>query len=158
MRGFGEKKGLSPVVATVLLIALVMVLASIVFLWAKGFVTEQIQKFNEPVENACSSVDFEAEVISSQSGYNTLEIVNKGNIDIYQLEIKMLDGEGNSEVSRFKYNVDAGSSVSGEVPLTMSGGARPNEIIIYPALVGSVSGKDTNKVFTCLDSGKIIKL
>ena len=91
-------------------------------------------------------------------GLNTLEIVNKGNVDIYHLELKMIDGEGNSEISKFKYNVDSGASVSGDISLKMSDGTRPKEIIIYPALVGSVSGENTNKVFTCLEYGKVIKL
>ena len=158
MKRLDSKRGLSPIIATVLLIALVMVLASIVFLWARGFVTEQIEKFEQPVENVCSSVDFEVEIIDSEFGSDTLEVVNKGNVNIYHLDLKMFDTQGNSEISKFKYNIDAGASVSGEVPLTMSDGTRPEKIIIYPALVGSVAGKSTNKVFTCLENGKTITL
>ena len=46
------KRGLSPVIASVLLIALVLVLASIIFMWARGFISEQIEKFGNPVELA----------------------------------------------------------------------------------------------------------
>lgn len=158
MKRLHSKSGLSPIIATVLLIMLVMVLASIVFLWARGFVTEQISKFDQPVENVCSSVNFEVDIIPSQFGTDTLEVVNKGNVDIYYLDIKLMDDRGNSEFNKFKYNIDSGASVSGEVPLKMSDGSDPFEITIYPALVGSVAGKNTNKVFTCLDYGKIIKL
>ena len=44
-----KKRGLSPVIASVLLILLVLVLASIIFLWARGFIGEQIEKFGEPI-------------------------------------------------------------------------------------------------------------
>ncbi len=158
MKRLTSKRGLSPIIATVLLIALVMVLASIVFLWARGFVTEQIEKFGQPVGNACSLVNFEAEIITSEFNYDVIEVVNKGNIDIYHLDIKMLDFQGNSEVSKFKFSVDVGDSISGEVPLKMSDGTRPKEITIYPALVGNVAGKSTNKVFTCLEHGKTFTL
>lgn len=158
MKRLESKRGLSPIIATVLLIALVMVLASIVFLWARGFVTEQIEKFGQPVGNSCSLVNFEAEIIPSQFNYDTIEVVNKGNIDIYHLDIKMFDSKGNSEVSKFKFNVDIGASVSGVVSLMMDDGRRPEKIIIYPALVGNVAGKSTNKIFTCLDFGKTFTL
>lgn len=158
MKRLHSKKGLSPIIATVLLIALVMVLASIVFLWARGFVTEHIEKFEQPVENVCSSADFEVEIIPSGYGSDTLEVVNKGNVNIYHLEIKMFDSQGNSEITKFKFNVDSGASTSGEVPLTMSDGTRPSKITIYPALVGNVVGESTNKVYTCLESGKSITL
>lgn len=39
-----NKRGLSPIIATVLLIFLVLILASIVFLWARGFFSEQLEK------------------------------------------------------------------------------------------------------------------
>ena len=43
-----DKRAISPVVATVLLIVLVLILAAIIFLWARGFVGEQVEKFGEP--------------------------------------------------------------------------------------------------------------
>ena len=39
-----EKRGLSPVIATVLLVGIALVLASIVFLWAKNFIGEAVTK------------------------------------------------------------------------------------------------------------------
>jgi len=59
------KKGVSPIIATVLLISIALVLALIIFLWARSFTSEQLQKFDEPVENACENVHFEAEADAS---------------------------------------------------------------------------------------------
>lgn len=141
------KRGLSPVIASVLMILLVLVLAAIIFLWARGFIGEQIEKFGKPIESYCGEVKFEM----YRDGTN-LEIVNKGNVDIRHLDIKVIKG-GDSEVNRFNFQVDAGDSESGYASLMMSDGSTPDEIIAYPALVGEVQGGGSNSVFTCLDSG-----
>ncbi|MEK6888744.1 MAG: archaellin/type IV pilin N-terminal domain-containing protein [Nanoarchaeota archaeon] len=83
-----KRKGLSPVIATVLLIAIVLLLAAIIFLWARGLLTERNQKFDEPVENACGDVNFEAEAYFDSDKY-TLGVVNKGTVPIYSIELKI---------------------------------------------------------------------
>ncbi len=141
------KKGLSPVIASVLMILLVLVLAAIIFLWARGFIGEQIEKFGRPIEATCGEVKFE---VFRQE--NELEIVNRGNVDIRHLDIKVIKG-GNSEVNKFNFQVDAGESERGYVLLEMSDGEVPDEIIVFPALIGNVQGAERNNVFTCMDSG-----
>lgn len=150
MKKRADSRGLSPVIASVLLILLVLVLATLIFLWARGFVTEQIEKFGQPIEQLCASVDFEAQRIGVD-----LEVVNRGDIDIRHFDIKMFKG-GDSEVKKFEFQVDAGDSVRKEISLLMEGGVVPDEIIIYPALIGNAKGGGSNKVFTCMDTGKTI--
>lgn len=146
-RGIRNKRGLSPVIASVLMILLVLVLAAIIFLWARGFIGEQIEKFGRPVEDLCSSVDFRAEKIGGE-----LEVVNMGNIDIRHLDIKLFRG-GNSEIGKFNFPIDAGRAVKKMLDLEMSDGSEPDKIIIYPALIGNVRGQSSNKIFTCMDAG-----
>ena len=141
------KKGLSPVIASVMMILLVLVLASIIFLWARGFIGEHIEKFGKPIEDYCGNVKFEMH----RSGLN-LEVVNKGNVDIRSLNIKMIK-DGDSEVNNFNFQIDAGDSESGYISFEMSDGSIPDEIIAYPALIGEVQGGGSNSVFTCLDAG-----
>ena len=150
-----QKRGLSPVIATVLLIMLVLFLAIIIFLWARGFISEQIEKFGRPIEEQCKLVDFDVAVVSGDTGLYALEIFNHGNIDIFRLEIKKTKG-GNSEVTKFKFNVPSGEPVKQDVSLMMSDNKAPDSITIYPALIGNVRGKDSNKVFTCVELGKKI--
>ena len=151
------KRGLSPVIATVLLIMLVLFLAAIVFLWARGFISEQIEKFGRPVEDQCKLVDFDVAVVDGTAGQHALEVVNHGNIDIYRLEVKKTLG-GNSEVSKFKFNIPAGEPIKGDVFLKMANDDTPDSITVYPALIGNVRGKDSNKVFTCIELGKRITI
>jgi len=148
-----RKKGLSPVIASVLLIMLVMVLAAIIFLWARGFIGEQVEKFGGPIEQSCDAVDFDVS-ITGQWG-SELEVLNKGNIDIRRLDIRMTR-EGNSEVRQFDFQIDAGASERDHVTLVMSDGETPDEIIAYPVLIGTVKGSSSNNVFACMDSGRVI--
>jgi len=61
--------------------------------------------------------------------------------------------DGNSEISKFDFHVDAGKAVKGSFTLLMEDGSDPDEVIIYPALLVGVVGKDTNQAFTCMDAG-----
>ncbi len=144
-----DKRGLSPVIASVLMIMLVLVLAAMIFLWARGFISEQIEKFGKPVEEMCGSIDIRVNVIE---GTGELEVFNRGNVDIRHLDIKMFKG-GNSEMKKFDFSVNAGEAVKKHVTLIMSDGTEPDKMIVYPALIGSVVGKESNKVFSCMDAG-----
>jgi flagellin-like protein len=148
------KRGLSPVIASVLLILLVLVLAVLIFLWARGFVSEQIEKFGSPIENICNEIDFE---VVRLTGPERLEVVNRGNVDIFNLEIKMIRG-GDSETSTFEFPIDAGAAVTQEVSFVMEDGLGPEKVIVYPSLVGNVVGKTSNRAITCLEQGITLEL
>ena len=78
-----KKKGVSPVIATVLLISIVIILGVIIFLWARGFVEESAQKSDRAVDMSCDDINFEA-------GYNAgkIDVVNRGNVPIYGFNVK----------------------------------------------------------------------
>jgi len=148
-----KRKGLSPVIASVLMIMLVLILAAMIFLWARGFVTEQIQKFDKPIGDVCGTVNFDVVRVG-----NDLEIINRGNVGIRHFEVRLTKG-GDSETSKFDFGrpqIDAGEALRESVTLLMSDGSEPDKIVIYPALLGSVRGETSNKVFTCIDAGKTL--
>lgn len=152
MKRYFGKRGLSPVIASVLLILLVLVLAVIIFLWARGFIGEQIEKFGKPIEDYCSQSNFDVSING-----NYLEIRNSGNVDINHFDIKKVRG-GDSEISKFDFQVDAGEVVTGYFSLNMEDGYDPEEIILYPALVGNVKGDDAKSAFTCINDGTTLTL
>ena len=89
LKNMKNKRGVSPVIATVLLIAMVVVIAIIVFLWFKGISQEAITKFDgENIELACEEVYFAAEYTGGK-----LYITNDGNVPIYNIKIKT-EGDG----------------------------------------------------------------
>jgi len=139
-----KKKGVSPVVATVLLVAIAVVLAAIVFLWAKGFLAEKAQKFDEPIERSCTRVSFESEAIVSG---NNLEIgvVNRGNVPIYGMEIREKKIGSIRNVGVFETTISSGDTArfSAEVGNIVAG----DNIILVPMILGEIGG--VKKSFTC---------
>lgn len=97
-----SRKGVSPVVATVLLIVIVVVLATIIFIWAKGFLSESAVKGDRVAENSCEDIKFEAsfvDVASECPGESAIDINNIGNIPIYGVKILQYDNnEGSVDV------------------------------------------------------------
>jgi len=148
MKRMGSR-GLSPVIASVLMIMLVLVLAAMIFLWARGFISEQIEKFGQPIEDACSNVDFSV----AKYGENKLEIRNRGNVDIWYLDVKVFDEDGNSEIRKFDVRVDAGNTTMVPISLYMDSGEPIDKIIVYPALIGNIRSRDARAAFTCMDAG-----
>tara|TARA_Y100000310_G_C20342990_1_gene650701 strand:- start:141 stop:617 length:477 start_codon:yes stop_codon:yes gene_type:complete len=142
-----NRRGISPVIASVLLIALVLVLAAIIFLWARGFISEQIEKFGTPIEDLCAEVNFDIEVVASNVSYN-FEVANRGNVPIHNFDIKEIKG-GESEIQKFKFGVDEGESVRRPVSLKTD----TEKIVVYPSLIGNIRGKSINKAFTCSEHG-----
>ncbi len=76
-----SRRGVTPVIATTLLIAIVIVLAGIVFVWAQGFVGEALQKNDEPIERSCERVGIDASIGQDASGY-FIDVHNNGNVPI----------------------------------------------------------------------------
>jgi flagellin-like protein len=143
-----NKSGLSPIVTTVLLIALTIVIIAIIFLWFRGMVSEGVTKFGKNIQLVCGDVAFEA---SYDSG--TLSVVNSGNIPLYSLDIKMA-GNGGYQTKNIKdftaasswpsTGLKQGSAFSANIGSEMNS---PTELQIFPVLIGtSTSGK---KTFTC---------
>lgn len=139
-----NKRGLSPIIATVLLVVIVIVLGTIIYIWARGFVTEKIQKFDEPIENSCPAVAFGAEAYGGQ-----VRISNDGTIPIYGLEIKKVKfgSTSLSGVIPFGSTVMAGQTGEVDLPLSVNEG---DSIVVLPVLLGE-SG-NVKKSYTC-DSG-----
>jgi FlaG/FlaF family flagellin (archaellin) len=148
-----RKTGLSPVIATVLLIAIVIVIALIIFLWARGFVKEEGIKFSKNIKLVCQDVEFEA---SYQDG--VLSIVNTGYVPIYRVKLKIFS-EGSFRTKELTvaddswpdFGVKQGETYKTSIPITES------RFIIIPVLIGS-SGSG-QKIYTCEDNyGYEIKL
>lgn len=142
-----EKIALSPVVATVLLIAMTIVIGLIVFLWFKGLTQEQITKFGGTnIQLVCEDVYFEAEYVP-----NTLSILNSGNVPIYNFKVKVV-GDGSYSTSNigdlsdewntnYKTGLNQGMGFSDEISFN------GNEIVLIPVLIGNTEkGK---KTFVC---------
>jgi len=131
-----SKRGISPVIATVLLIAIVVVIAAIIFIWASNFVGEDIEKFGSSIKNSCADVDLEVSEISS--GY--LNVVNRGDVPVFALNLK-IESDGDSEISECEGSFSPGQS--GVVNIdTDCDGLSGDVISVIPVLIGTSNGED----------------
>jgi len=131
----GAKKGLSPVIATVLLVLIGLVLAIIIFFWAKSFIGESLEKDGRAIDKSCENLRFTAEAISGQSG--GIWIVNTGNVPIYGIEIlKVGESEQSKVAESFPSTIGAGeTSPVIDLPSGVNSG---DDLLIVPILLGKI--------------------
>ena len=128
-----NKKGVSPIIATILLIALVVIIALIVFQWMKGFTKEAVTKFDGTnIELVCNDVQFDA---SYSAG--TLTISNSGNVPIYNFDVKT-EYPGGHDTIDLKENSDFGDGLSqgGVFSDSVFVSTDATNIILIPILLG----------------------
>ena len=147
-----KKRGLSPVIATVLLILLIVVIVSMIFVWARTFFSDQTEDSERPIGELCSGVYFIAEVLES-GGVYTLEITNRGNVDIDSFELKKYSG-GRIETDNVSVSVPAGGSVADVVfsEEMEDDNTIPEKVEIFAILSDGVSGRLT----TCYDEPEFL--
>ena len=143
-----ERRGLSPVIATILLIGIVVVIALIVFLWIRGLTEEAITKFDgENVKLVCDKVRFDAEYSSSTE---TVYISNTGNVPIYQMKAR-LSGGGSYETVLVEDDwpetgLNPGGPYSGSLDVSGS-----EKIVLIPVLIGKTDS-GAKRSYTCEES------
>ena len=139
-----SKKGLSPIIATVLLISIALILALIIFLWAKSFISEKTQKFNQPIEDACAKVSFDAEGTLTD-GTLDVSVVNRGNVPLYGMQIKKKSEGTIINVGLFPGTI--GNGEDGKVSGTTSDVASGDSVEYVPILVGEAG--NSKKSYVC---------
>jgi len=154
-----RKRGVSPVIATVLLIALVIIIALIIFLFMKGIGEETLTKFgSENVKLACTKVDFDASYSD-----DSLVVSNLGEVPIFSMRIRLDQEGGNYEIK------DLGKDYGGWPPSGLAQGGVASislpliggieKITLTPVLIGKTK-QGAKKSYPC-DQGspkKEIKL
>ncbi len=134
-----KKSGLSPVVATTLLVSVALVLAIIIFLWARSFVAEQVEKNGQAIETLCEDVSFVAEAHDGR-----LWIENTGTIPIYSVEMR-LKGEADIKEIGTVTGGTIGAGQTGSFPLP-SAATVGDTVIAIPILLGETETERVPKV------------
>ena len=148
-----NKIGLSPVIATILLVAMVMVIGLIVFIWMRSSIKEVIYKFQDKnIELSCADVSFDVEYNSD----DTLYVVNKGGVPIRDFKVQVAKGGTKTTFNlEDKYLIEDPNkkfigitSGNGEtVDVSGEGIETADEILVIPILLGkSDSGIEKNYV------------
>lgn len=137
-----KKKGLSPVIATVLLISMAVVLAGIIFVWAKSFVGEKVQKFDEPIENSCANIDFDAEAYLGAQGME-LHLINRGTVPLYGVKIYSESAGSVEEQKTLDSTISSGETATLPLDSSITG-----NLIIVPVILGKGSSGKTG-TYSC---------
>jgi len=158
-----RKKAISPVVATVLLISLVLILAVIIYMWARAFLPEKIQKMEGPIEDMCPSAVFVAEYDSTNPNSPVMKVRNDGNVPINGFEIAKKSTFGTEYISG-DFTVTP-SLKGGETHVfTLSSDQKAQigtsgNLLIVPSLLGRSQKDEQLKAFVCdEDYGQTVAL
>ena len=143
-----KKRGVSPVIATILLVAIVIILAVIIFLWARGFIAEELIKNDRAVDTWCDNVEFRFGIAAADcgSGLYKLDFVNDGQIPIYGFVVKEIS-TGNVVIQD---PVEDGTITVGQTHSTECRNLESgNDLMAIPMILGETeSGKQSH---TCSD-------
>ncbi len=141
------KRGLSPVIASVMLITIALVLAVIIFLWAKSWIGENIQKDlgggPEAIESFCDDIQFVAEADSS----GTITLNNIGNVPIYGVEIKLKQGGSIENIGSGIFGNGIPKGSTGETTISLGGASVGEEILLVPVILGETN--EYKKPYVC---------
>ena len=140
-----KKRGVSPIIATILLIVLVVIIGAIVFMWFRSMTQEAVIKFDKNIDLVCDEVEFDASYSNE-----FLIISNIGNVPIYDMNIK-LEGSGSYETKQMRsYNEDGGLRIGSRT--SISGISGYTKITLTPILLGL--DDDGNEKTKSCDEGR----
>jgi len=145
-----KKKAISPVIATILLVAIVMIIALIVFLWLRGVVGDYGEKFGKNIELVCEDVVLDTTYLDPY-----IYITNDGNVPIFKVNVVIakqgsymteeLNNLAHTSTPWPEEGLTQGGVYSGDIGGEVSDA---NEITVIPVLLG-LSDKGSKKTFAC---------
>lgn len=148
-----SRKGLSPLMATVLLSVIAISALAALFFWTTAVRTEEIEKFGEPIESACQRVSYEASLSSEK-----INVENSGEIPIYAINLVVVkEGE---DIVRFLRPDDG--LISPEETDFVTASIQDlsgiiDSIVVVPVIVGESAGlAGENKLHACADQSQTI--
>jgi len=136
-----KKKGVDPVITKILLIALVIAMAIIIFLWFRGMNEEAVTKFGGlNIQLVCNDIKFEA---SYSEGM--LYMLNTGNVPIYRINLKISGEGGYTTITPIPQDsnwpetgLNQGENFQYDISSHLNGA---DEIIMIPVLIGNSGTK-----------------
>lgn len=151
LRQMLEKRGISPIIATAILVGVVVTLGVIVWLFTKGFVSELIMKDNAPVSTVCSDkVRISAEIMDGK-----LVVSNDGSVPIAGVMVETRQG-GTADREWENCPLDVGQSSAAWCDIIISS-TYYDEIKIIPSILGEGEKSGDEKLFMCEQKAEEIR-
>lgn len=152
-----KNRGLSPVIATVLLVAMVIVMGTVVFIWMKGSIKEVIYKFSDKnIELSCADVKFDFEYYLKDN-FATIYVVNNGDVPIKDFRVQVSESGTKTTFNLGEKDLSesAGTKFSGissgsgeEINVVGKGIPDASEVLLIPILQGTTKSGIT-KNYVC---------
>ncbi|MBI2671600.1 hypothetical protein HYX16_01570 [Candidatus Woesearchaeota archaeon] len=140
-----NKKGISPLIATILLVGFVVVIGALVILWSRNFITEKAEKEGALAEKQLECENIGIDIKDAGSGFITVENNGNNKIDAFILRV-VSDGSGATKVE---------SEVKPLSIYTINHGLSGSKIDLIPAL----KPEGTNApLVPCSSKHKIVKI
>ncbi|PIU75743.1 hypothetical protein COS75_02700 [Candidatus Pacearchaeota archaeon CG06_land_8_20_14_3_00_35_12] len=149
-----KKRAISPIIATVLLIGIVISIAIVVYMWQAGFITEQISKFNGPIEAQCSAINFDWSFKQTDALGGELSINNRGNVPISQVNIKVVN-KGTAITKNFNQSAIMPGATLSDILISTENftNYEPGvEMELTPLIAGKGVKTGNTKLFACENS------
>ena len=116
-----SKKGISPVIATVLLVAIAIIVVTIIWFWASRSVKDVGSKFETPLNQACQELNLDVSIsgsdiniVNSESQFSLEKIVLKDDSgSLYECSMNPI-APGDSSSITLSDCSDNGNSASGK--------------------------------------------
>ena len=142
------RKGISPLIATVLLIGFTVALAAVLMTWGLDYIRDTTEKVGSQTEQylQCSSSDFAFEITKVNCNTNEITVQNNGNIDIAGIILRIFVGSDIIAVMRVQ---GIPAYASNPYPATLAGATKVEAIAeIKGSGNSNITCKDNIKEFT----------
>ncbi len=159
------KKGISPLIATVLLIGFVVVVAVLIWFWYSGVVEEQYQKQAAKTEGqfSCAS-DVEIRVSNAFCNSGTddegdpvwdisFDIENTGTASLLLFRV-IVEGADGSQTLQLNQNIATSGKISTGVQADQEEVENPSKATIIPVLQGPTSCEQKQATITLTCTGE----
>ena len=148
-----SKRGISPVIATILLVVIAIALFGAVYVWINSMQKDAIIKFDTGIEQACLDVNFN---VIKETGTNNIQIQNRGEVALYRVQLYVkkggsLDYLGTIPLESSASVIGQGESASGEFDLGTC-----QQIKAVPVLLGISKKTGTEKEYVCQEKTKFV--
>lgn len=144
-----RNRAVSPLIATVLLIGIVIAAVAMIFLWMNKFVGETIQKYSENINVICDRIQYTASLDQGLvAGHYEITINNQGNDNIYQFNLKF-KAKGTSVSGTFSPKMPEGTTSS--AAFIAKGTTGIVEFVTTDALLEKVVDSNNNPKFTQIE-------
>lgn len=149
-------KAISPLIATVLLIGIVLAASVMIYVWSKGFIAEELEKFGESIDSICNKVAFDAHISAKGEKIYELVISNRGNVGINEINMKVIKG-GKSVAKALQPEggiIKKGGTAIMSFDLDEFGFEFFDSIDVTPVLLGKGKKSGKVKLHPCEDEAK----